>query len=42
MAYLVRKISITRWPDGVNNVFKSVDEISADAIILFFQILSQT
>lgn len=32
MAYLVRKISITRWPDGVNNVFKSVDEISADAI----------
>ena len=32
MAYLVRKINVSNWPDGENTPFSSVDDVQADAI----------
>ncbi len=32
MSYLVRKITISKWPDGVNSCFTNIKELRADAI----------
>lgn len=32
MGFFVRKVSRSRWPDGVNHLFKSTGDLNADAI----------